>query len=178
MPVDSNIQLTHTVTGSMRLININAFLKREQQMSIGWPVGRRTKVLEFCDDETTKYAILSHRWIDPTEVNYEEMVDLAKMDKQEQDEIRNRQGYKKIVNACKQAQKDRCEWVWIDTCCIKKQSSAKLSEAINLMYWWYANAKICYAYLHDVDGSFPTYGRKMYHKSLGWPEWFSRGWTL
>ena len=106
------------------------------------------------------------------------MVDLAKMDKQEQDEIRNRQGYKKIVNACKQAQKDRYEWVWIDTCCIKKQSSAELSEAINLMYRWYANAKICYAYLHDVDGSFPTYDRKMYHKSLGWPEWFSRGWTL
>ena len=33
-----------------------------------------------------------HRWIDPTEVGYEEMVDLAKMDRQEQDEIRGRQG--------------------------------------------------------------------------------------
>ena len=140
----------------------------------------RTKVLEFRDDEATEYAILSHRWIDPTEVDYEEMVDLAKMDRQEQDEIRGRQGYKKTVDTCKQAKHDGYKWVWIDTCCIDKRSSAELSEAINSMYRWYGNAKICYAYLHDVDGSsFPTEkDDKNYPKSNGWPEWFSRGWTL
>ena len=35
-------------------------------MSIGRQIDRRTKVLELRDDESTKYAILSHRWIDPT----------------------------------------------------------------------------------------------------------------
>ena len=141
---------------------------------------RRTKILEFRDDETTGYAILSHRWIDPTEVDYEEMVDLAKMDRQEQDEIRGRQGYKKIVDICKQAKQDRYDWVWVDTCCIDKRSSAELSEAMNSMYRWYANAEVCYAYLHDVDGSsFPTKeDYEKYRKSNGWPEWFSRGWTL
>ena len=167
------------VTGSMRLINIDAFLRREQLFYSGKRVERRTKVLEFRDDEATKYAILSHRWIDPKEVDYEEMVDLAKMDRQEQDEIRGRLGYKKIVDTCKQAKRDGYEWVWVDTCCIDKRSSAELSEAINSMYRWYANAKICYAYLHDLDDSFPT--RKdveKYRNSNGWPEWFSRGWTL
>ena len=141
---------------------------------------RRTKVLEFRDDETTNYAILSHWWIDSTEVDYEEMVDLAKMDRQEQDEIRGRLGYKKIVDTCKQMKLDGYKWVWVDTCCIDKRSSAELSEAINSMYRWYANAKICYAYLHDVDGSsFPTEEDDgKYPKSNGWPEWFSRGWTL
>ena len=67
---------------------------------------RRTKVLEFCDDEATEYATLSHRWIDPTEVDYEEMVDLAKMDRQEQDEIRSCLGYQKIVDTCKQTKQD------------------------------------------------------------------------
>ena len=164
----------------MRLINIDAFLQRERLFHSGRRVERRTKVLEFRDDEATEYAILSHRWIDSTEVDYEEMVDLAKVDRQEQDEIRGRQGYTKIVNTCKQAKQDGYEWLWIDTCCIDKRNSAELSEAINSMYRWYANAKICYAYLHDVDGSsFPTKkDEEKYSKSNGWPEWFSRGWTL
>ena len=163
----------------MRLINIDAFLWREQLFHSGSRVDRRTKVLEFRNDEPTDYAILSHRWIDPTEVDYEEMVDLVKMDREEQDEIRGRLGYKKIVDTCKQAKQDGYEWVWVDTCCIDKRSSAELSEAINSMYRWYANSRICYAYLHDVPGSFPRWkSAKMYPKSNGWPEWFSRGWTL
>ena len=163
----------------MRLINIDAFLHRERLFHLGKYVERRTKVLGFRDDETTEYAILSHRWIDSTEVDYEEIVDLAKVDRQEQDEIRGRLGYKKIVDTCKQAKKDGYKWVWVDTCCIDKRSSAELSEAINSMYRWYANAKICYAYLHDVGGSFPIEeDGEMYPKSNGWPEWFSRGWTL
>ena len=139
---------------------------------------RRTKVLEFCDDETTEYAILLHWWVDSTEVDYEEMVNLAKMVREEQDEIRGRQGYKKIVDTCNQAKRDGYGWLWIDTCCIDKQSSAELSEAINSMYRWYANADVCYVYLHDVDGSsFPT--KQDYGKDRnGHPEWFSRGWTL
>ncbi|KAL4072100.1 hypothetical protein J3A83DRAFT_4239003, partial [Scleroderma citrinum] len=59
-------------------------------------------------------------------------------------------------------------------------SSAELSEAINSMYRWYQNSKVCHAYLHDVPGtSFPTKSDKgMYPNSDGQPEWFSRGWTL
>ena len=72
----------------MRLININAFLERERVMIKAGRVDRRTRVLEFADDESTKYAILSHRWINPTEVEYDEMVGLAKMEQEEQDEIR------------------------------------------------------------------------------------------
>ena len=164
----------------MRLINIDAFLQRESLIHSGEQADRRTKILEFCDDDATKYAILSHRWIVPTEVDYEEMVDLVKMDRQERDEIRGRLGYRKIVDTCKQAKQDGYEWVWVDTCCIDNRSSAELSEAINSMYRWYRNSQVCYAYLHDVSGSsFPTErddGR--YHKSNGWPEWFLRGWTL
>ena len=127
-------RLTRAVMGRMRLINIDAFLRREQLFHSGRQVERRTK---FRDDEATEYAILSHRWVDSTEVDYEEMVDLAKMDRQEQDEIRSRQGYKKIVETCEQAKRDGYEWLWIDTCCIDKRSSAELSEAINSMYRWY-----------------------------------------
>ena len=62
----------------MRLINVKAFLERESLIREGERVDCRTKVLEFGDDEATEYATLSHRWI-VQEVDYKEMVKLAKM---------------------------------------------------------------------------------------------------
>jgi len=164
---------------SMRLINVKAFLERESSIRKGKQWDHQAKVLEFCDDETTEYAILSHRWI-AQEVDCDEMVGLANIALGERDEIRQHDGYQKILQCCEQAQKDGYKWLWVDTCCIDKRSSAELSEAINSMYRWYENAKVCYAYLHDVpSSSFPTASdHRRYRDFDGWPEWFSRGWTL
>ncbi|KAI6013259.1 heterokaryon incompatibility protein-domain-containing protein, partial [Pisolithus marmoratus] len=108
------------------------------------------------------------------------MIGLAAMEAPKRDKIRERDGYQKIIRSCKQAEKDGYSWLWIDTCCIDKRSSAELSEAINSMYRWYRNAQRCYVYLGDVDESaFPTeQDFSKFNKSNGWPEWFSRGWTL
>jgi len=113
-------------------------------------------------------------------VDCDEIVELAKMAVEERDEIRRRDGYRKILQSCEQAQKDGYEWLWVDTCCIDKRSSAELSEAINSMYRWYENAKVCYAYLQGIpDPRFPTASDdEKYPDFSGWPEWFSRGWTL
>jgi len=163
----------------MRLINVNDFLERESSIREEKQVDRRAKVLDFGDDEGTEYAILSHRW-GRKEVNYDEMVELAKMAAEERDEVRQHDGYRKILQSCERAQKDGYEWLWVDTCCIDKRSSAELSEAINSMYRWYESAKVCYTYLHDVpDPWFPTWSNhERYPNFRGWPEWFSRGWTL
>jgi len=176
--VDDPIE-TDAHVRSMRLINVKVFLERESLIREGKRVDRRAKVLDFGDDEATKYATLSHRWVEQ-EVDYDEMVELTKMDGEERDKIRQRDGYQKILQCCEQAQKDGYEWLWVDTCCIDKRSSAELSEAINSMYRWYENAKVCYAYLHDLPSpSFPISGDyERYPKSNGWSEWFSRGWTL
>lgn len=77
-------------------------------------------------------------------------------------------GYKKITNTCELALSDGLEYVWVDTCCIDKSSSAELTEAINSMYRWYQEAKICYVYLADKLGETP----------LSDCRWFTRGWTL
>ncbi|KIM59619.1 hypothetical protein SCLCIDRAFT_61266, partial [Scleroderma citrinum Foug A] len=134
---------------------------------------------DFGDDEATEYAILPHRWVGQ-EVDHDEIVELAKMSVEERDEIPQRNGYQKILDSCEQTQKDGYQWLWVDTCCIDKRSSAELSEAIKSMYRWYENAQVCYAYLHDLPRPrFPTAsddGR--YPNFRGWPEWFSRGWTL
>ncbi|KAK4213701.1 heterokaryon incompatibility protein-domain-containing protein [Rhypophila decipiens] len=59
-------------------------------------------------------------------------------------------GYDKIERCCARARAYDIEYVWIDTCCIDKTSSAERSEAIKSMYGWYEGARICYAWLCDV----------------------------
>ena len=45
----------------------------------------------------------------------------------------------------------KTEWVWIDTKCIDKRSSAELTAAINSMFNWYQGSTECVAYLADVS---------------------------
>ena len=103
------------------------------------------------------YAILSHTWGEE-EVAFDDI---------DQPHAADLKGYTKIVKSCAQASQDGFDWIWIDTCCIDKRSSAELSEAINLMYTWYWNAELCYAYLADLPQT-----------AFGNSKWFTRGWTL
>ena len=73
--------------GSMHLINVNAFIKREKVMRDRGKANHQTEVLKSTYDETAPYAILSHRWAEQEEVDYEEIVDLAKMEKKKQDKV-------------------------------------------------------------------------------------------
>lgn len=121
---------------------------------------------EFFANQVPQYAILSHRWGDD-EVTFQ---DLRKGRK------RDSQGYAKIKRCCYLADERGFHWVWIDTCCIDKKSSAELSEAINSMYHWYHGAGECYAYLADVVWDFQNVGAsKMKFMES---KWFTRGWTL
>lgn len=109
------------------------------------------------------YAILSHRWRNDEEVSFQDF-----QDKRQREE---KGGDRKIHALCQQAQQDGLNWVWIDTCCIDKSSSAELSEAINSMFTWYRDSNVCYAYLDDVTDIRGDRG-------LTTSEWFKRGWTL
>lgn len=116
------------------------------------------------DSAIPPYAILSHRWHDGFEVSFQDMSD---------DSRELIEGWNKIAFCCKQAKKDGIFYAWVDTCCIDKTSSSELSEAINSMFRWYQNAKICYAYLADVcaEGSLASI-------ALSNSSWFTRSWTL
>ncbi|KAI1388441.1 heterokaryon incompatibility protein-domain-containing protein [Hypoxylon trugodes] len=103
---------------------------------------RDYEMKEWLGDQVPNYAILSHTW-EEGEVTFQDWQHLN-------DEIRKKAGYDKIMGACRQAREDGLDWLWVDTNCIDKTSSAELSEAINSMFAWYRDAKICYAYLQDV----------------------------
>ena len=105
--------------------------------------------------------------------------------------IEHKTGFNKIRDSCRQARADGYAYIWIDTCCIDKTSSAELSEAVNSMYQWYKDSAICYAYLSDVliDPEAPnsthqprqpfyTEDGMRYSSSPSFSRWFSRGWTL
>ncbi|MCJ1233245.1 hypothetical protein MMC14_001200 [Varicellaria rhodocarpa] len=119
---------------------------------------------EFAANKIPAYAILSHTWEDD-EVLFTDM---------ERGSVQGKAGYKKIQFACAQAAADGHHYIWVDTCCIDKSSSAELSEAINSMYSWYQKAEICYAYLADVHAAIATTGDSAFADS----RWFKRGWTL
>lgn len=101
------------------------------------------ELFDFYDHEIPKYAILSHTW-------GKEEVSLHDLQKMEASELDGLEGYMKIKACCKLAALEGYQYVWIDTCCIDKTSSAELSEAINSMYRWYHEAQVCYVYLADV----------------------------
>ena len=79
------------------------------------------KLHEFFGDQIPCYAILSHTWGNE-EVTLQDL---------EKEESKNWAGYAKITGCCTLALSTGWEWLWIDTCCIDKTSSAELSEAIN-----------------------------------------------
>jgi hypothetical protein len=98
-----------------------------------------------------------------------------------EEDFLKRPGYSKIINTAREVQDLKLKWVWIDTCCIDKSSSAELQEAINSMYRWYQNAEVCLVYLSDVvrpnTGDTRTaseFASAAFHSS----RWTKRGWTL
>ena len=120
-----------------------------------------TRTLELTNfiGEHPRYAILSHCW-DAEEVLFSDLCNI--------EDARKKRGFSKVEKACEQAARDDFEYCWIDSCCIDKNSSAELSEAINSMFAWYRRASICYAYLADVEDL----------KSFKQSRWFTRAWTL
>jgi hypothetical protein len=144
------------------------------------------------------YAILSHRWVG-AEITFRQIEGYSH-------NLRNMSSQQtvcpqldKIRGACKTARQLGFSWIWIDNCCINKESTTEEAESINSMFKWYKDARVCITYLSDVgSGSTATttgsaqapnleqstYGGDMkgnIFQNLDGrkpSEWFSRGWTL
>jgi hypothetical protein len=156
---------------------------------------------EYFGSQIPSYAILSHTW-GLEEVTFSDIQNISsvhpnfstgtELDHRAHDlsdslterkifeavhplSVQRKAGYAKIRYACRQAILDSHTYVWIDTCCIDKSSSAELTEAINSMFRWYQDAAICYAYLEDIMLKKKV---DLTVDSLCSCKWFTRGWTL
>jgi ankyrin repeat protein len=129
----------------------------------------RTRRLEnFQGHDIPPYAILSHTW-DREELTFQDLKSYT---------ARWKPGYAKVRRTCEIAVEHGFEYIWIDTCCIEKESSAALSEAINSMYRWYQEAAVCFAYLADVRLGTVAPDSLFANRSFFKSRWFTRGWTL
>ena len=108
-----------------------------------------------------QYVTLSHRWgaFEPLlrDIKEKTIYDLDPND-----------GLQKLRSFCLATLRHGYLWGWSDTCCIDKESSAELQEAICSMYSWYRQSVLTMVHLTDVSGTYP----------LASSEWFKRGWTL
>ena len=108
-----------------------------------------------------RYVALSHRWGDsePLLRNIKGRViyDLDPTD-----------GLLKLQLFCLASCRHGYLWAWSDTCCIDKDSSAELQEAIGSMFSWYRESALTIVHLADVSGT----------GTLTSSVWFKRGWTL
>ncbi|KAM5348895.1 hypothetical protein ACJ41O_008718 [Fusarium nematophilum] len=129
-----------------------------------------TKTLQLqtfaSSEKAGRYAILSHTWgADEEEVKLEE---LAAHTQRQQPTAKK--GFDKIKQSCILAREEfKLDFLWVDTCCIDKSSSAELTEAINSMFKWYRDSTVCIAFLSDLEPG---------DASLEGCKWFQRGWTL
>jgi hypothetical protein len=141
--------------------------------------------------EQMRYAILSHRWLPTGELTYQEMSTITTKYTTEakakgmsgtmvemmyslcaemsEDQKVKCGGFVKLVKFCNIAWREyRCQYVWFDTGCINKESSAELEESIRSMFSWYRNSAICVVQLNQTSDA-PEMPRD---------PWFKRGWTL
>ena len=137
------------------------------------------------EDVPGGYAILSHVW-DEEEKTFQQVQALRVACEKTRAVTRDCPdiGYK-IRESCRLAQSHGWKWIWIDTCCIDKTSSAELSEAINSMFRYYALSGICYAFLRDVhtmNSSIIMHTHRGEEISVpsefAKSRWHLRGWTL
>ena len=163
-------------------------LKTEGSQSPGW----QPQLVDFRGED---YAILSHRWLE--NANDEVLfADIEIIDDGGKDPAtghrplryifnpgyahrppQSKPGFQKLRGAAQQALNDRYEFIWADTCCIDKSSSAELSEAINSIWTWYSKSAICYAYLQDIPGGPDETATEPGSKFTN-SQWWTRGWTL
>ena len=128
----------------------------------------------YIEKDAPRYAVLSHTWgADSEEVTYRDLIDGTG---------KSKAGWHKIDFCRKQAAADDLQHFWVDTCCINKDSSTELDQAIVSMFRWYRGAEKCYVYLSDISTRKSATEVKTSSEAveslLGQSRWFRRGWTL
>jgi len=88
--------------------------------------GELSLTKDFGEDDTSRYAMLSHTWgANTEEVTFRDLMDGTG---------ENKAGHDKIRFCGKQARQDDIKYFWVDTSCIDKSNNNELSEAINSMF--------------------------------------------
>ncbi|KAI5989371.1 hypothetical protein EDD15DRAFT_2579400 [Pisolithus albus] len=161
-------RLLHTHSGVLcnRDAQISHFMRSSQHAQLlsacrTCPPDQQTKLIHTTVSGYFQFVTFSHRW------NIDEPL-LRNVEGHSIYDMSTGGGFGKLQAFCLRACEQNYLWAWSDTCCIDKDSSAELQEAIGSMFAWYRRSALTIVYLSDI----PNTG------SFGTSEWFRRGWTL
>ncbi|KAI5997226.1 hypothetical protein F5J12DRAFT_339063 [Pisolithus orientalis] len=161
-------RLLHTPTGAMcnrddQLSHFEDSPQYKQLLSSASSLHRRRLQTEISSAVTDFFqvAMLSHRWGSGEPL-------LRELAGKNIYDLHGTDGLAKLQDFCLLALERNFKWAWSDTCCIDKDSSAELQEAIGSMFSWYRRSSLTIVYLSDVFDA----------GSLANSVWFRRGWTL
>lgn len=163
-------RLLHTLTGALcnRDAQLSHFFQSSQyrQLIASSAEYDEDRLEVHIDRAVTmyfQYVSLSHRWgkREPVlrDVEGKAIYDLDPVD-----------GVAKLQRFCLAAGERNYLWAWSDTCCIDKDSTVELQQAIGSMFTWYRQSSLTIVHLVDVLDS----ATGVLEKSI----WFKRGWTL
>ncbi|KAI6008588.1 hypothetical protein EDC04DRAFT_892106 [Pisolithus marmoratus] len=162
------LRLLNTYTGNLcsRAAQLSHFKNSSQYKKLLslTPVRNRHQCEAQIRDAILKFfqfATLSHRWGEDEPL-------LRCIEGSVYDLGSGEGGLAKLQKFCLCALKHDFMWAWSDTCCIDKESSAELQEAIGSMFSWYHQSDLTIVHLSDVSNS----------GALTNSIWFKRGWTL
>ncbi|KAI6141769.1 hypothetical protein BKA82DRAFT_832879 [Pisolithus tinctorius] len=161
-------RLLHTPTGVLcnRDVQISHFMRSQQCRQLLSSCKARTadQQIECIRTALSRYfqfVTLSHHWGEGEPL-------LRDVEGQSIYGMSTKMGFGKLQAFCVTACGRGYLWAWSDTCCIDKDSSAELQEAIGSMFSWYRRSALTIVYLSDVPDT----------SSFGSSKWFGRGWTL
>ncbi|KAI6154867.1 hypothetical protein BKA82DRAFT_4347943 [Pisolithus tinctorius] len=161
-------RLLHTFTGILcnRDAQVSHFMGSQQcnQLLSSCATCDADQRMELIHTEVSRYfrfVMLSHHWGEGEPL-------LRNIEGRPIYNMPSKGGLRKLQAFCTIALGWDYLWAWSDTCCIDKDSSAELQEAIGSMFAWYRRSALTIVYLADVPAT----------SSFESSEWFRRGWTL
>jgi hypothetical protein len=126
--------------------------------------------VEIFHEPPPKYVALSHTWR-RDEVTFEDLVDNTVP-------ISSHARFGKLQGALKVAAYHGYDYLWVDSICVDRSSSAEVSFAVNAAWHLFRDASLCIAHLEDLPAC-RNHGTPPLDEAV-WKScvWFSRSWTL
>ncbi|KAH8886093.1 hypothetical protein GQ53DRAFT_785224 [Thozetella sp. PMI_491] len=110
------------------------------------------------------YAVLSHCY-EPGDILFVDLNSISAAS--------SGKGIAKLRDACRVAKSWGLDWLWVDTVCTDRRSSAEQSEAVLASFRWLRDCQVCIVYLGDVSQA-----KEDVHGQLRLSRWMQRCWTL
>ncbi|KAI6013834.1 hypothetical protein EDC04DRAFT_687464 [Pisolithus marmoratus] len=157
------LRLLHTPTGDLcnRELLLSHFERSPQYQQLLSLTQPSAAAVRDAVNEFFQFATLSHRWASGEPL-------LRDVEGRCIYDMDGGEGLEKLQRFCALTLRRGFLWAWSDTCCIDKDSSAELQEAIGSMFSWYHSSSLTLVHLCDVSDT----------GSLADSVWFERGWTL